>query len=165
MKKNKLYLLSLIILFFSCSRIKKNNQLNAIATKYIEEYPIGLKNYDYIIRFYKKNNDTILEINQDRIDVIRPIDFIFNEIDTTDIDNPRHRFIKIGNTKINNKQVFIFDTYDTIGKKLYSNLKIKKEEHKIDEVSHLNYPWIPKTRIYKFKNNNLIFLEEIDTVR
>jgi len=166
MKSILFYIIIVLAMIYSCSKREAHNQMNTIISDYTDSYPIGIKNYDYIVRFYKKNRDTILEISQDRIDIDCPSDFSINFIDSTGHKsiNIDYRFIKIGNTKINNKLIFIFDTNDSIGKKLYTNKKIKKEEHKIEKVKNYNYPFFPKKRIYKFKNNHLIFLEETDTV-
>jgi len=168
MSLNKIFIAILfIILYSSCSENKEDNKINKVVSEYIKKYPIGIKNYDYIVRFYKKDRDTILEISQDRIDMEFPSDFLINFIDSVGNKsiNIDYKFIKIGNTNINNKLVFIFDTSDSIGKKLYSNLKIKKEEHIIEEFGYFTYPFLPETRIYKYSNNNLIFLEETDTVK
>ena len=166
MKKNKIFYFISLLVMCSCINIEEN-QINTIITKYIDKYPISIKNYDYIVRFYKKDTDTIFEISQDRIDQNHPSDFLINFIDSTGHKsiNIDYKFIKIGNTKINNKLVFIFDTTDSIGVSFYNNLIIKKEEHKIEKNNHLTYPILPKTRIYKFSKNNLIFIEETDTIK
>lgn len=167
MKRNKIFIFMLLLIIYSCTNIGGNSQIDTVITKYTNKYPIGIKNYDYILRFYRKDTDTIFEISQDRIDIVCPSDFLINFIDSNgvksiDID---YWFVKIGNTNINNKPIFIFDTTDSVGKRLYHNLKIKKQEHEIEEINNFNYPFLPKKRIYKFKNNKLIFLEETDTTR
>lgn len=156
----------LLVLFNSCVKSIENEQIISITAKYIEDFPIGIDNYDYVIRFYKKGNDTILEINQDRIDIDSPLDFLIKQKyigkDNGGIEN---RFIKIGNVKINKKYVFIFDTSDSIGSSFYNLFKLKKSEHKLDKINQFNYPFLPVTRIFKVKGNNLFFDNEVDTIK
>ncbi len=158
--------LILLFIILSCTKSKEDNQIVTIASNYINTFPIGINNYDYVIRFYKKDNDTILEINQDRVDIEYPLDLSIKPVDSNGKGkNLDYRFIKLGNIKINKKAVFIFGTTDSIGKMFYNHLKLKQSEHEIEEFSQFNYPFLPVTRIFKVRGDKLVFAKEVDTVR
>ncbi len=156
----------LLLSVLACKKPKENNQIINIASDYINDFPIGIKDYDYVIRFYKKDCDTILEINQDRIDIYFPLDLSVKLVDSNNNGkNLDYKFIKLGNTQINKETVFIFGTTDSIGKIFYNRLKLKKSEHEIEDFNQFNYPILPITRIFKVKGDKLIFVKEVDTVR
>lgn len=147
----------LFFIFFSCGKKDKNN-FKQIISEYIQDYPCNMENYNYTIRFYEKNKDTLFEINQDFETIEYPISSFF---DTTN----NQKFEYIGSTYISGKRVKIFDTNKKIGKKLYSDFKIIKDSIKHGIFTRFSYPIIPITKTYKVVNNDICFFYQRNTLR
>lgn len=160
--KNIYILIIYIIIFIGCNK-NETRVFKETINNYMIDYPINIDNYNYVVRFYKLEKDTIFEINQDRIDFDTPVYFTFNSVEKIG-GKKFKRFIFIGKIYINNKSVFLFDTRDSIGKNFYRDLKIFSNLDTIEKINDLNYPFIPKTRIYKLKNNTITLVEERDTL-
>ncbi len=152
----------IIIFIIGCSK-NETMDFKETINNYIIDNPINIDNYNYVVRFYKLETDTIYEINQDRIDFETPVEFTFNSVETIG-GKKFKRFIFIGKFLINNRSVYLFDTRDSIGKKFYRELEIFSNIDTIERINALNYPFLPKTKVYRLKNNKINFVEERDTL-
>ena len=114
-----------------------------------------------LLGFNIQNNDTILELGQDRIDVDYPLDFLFNQFDTVN-GKAEKRFVRIGKILLRDDEFFIFDTRDSIGKNFYQGLSIVPVDNIIEEFSIFNYPYLPIAKIYSLKEGKLNLMKDRD---
>jgi len=156
----------LFFLLFSCESRDKENDLNNILNVYIESYPIGIKDYYYTVRFYKKNNDTIIEISQDRLNKLYPIDFSLYPVSDSLISPYRinKEIIYQGQLSFKKELICIYDTDNYLGKGFYNEKVLKKSKNEIINYKEFEYPFLPIKRQFIIKNNHISFLKETDTI-
>lgn len=165
-----------LLLILSCENSHNpHTNFKTALDKYIKSYPIEVskyryvKNYNYVSRIYRKNKDTILEIGQDIPSETLPVDFRIIIVDKIEqsINFQNKEAIYVGYF-IRHKRdtIYLFDTKELLGKKLYKSLSINKEDIRPKELlNQLNYPFIPIRDIYKISGNEIELMEKTDTIK